>query len=101
MKRRRRGREGQEKRERENRPPMLKKLCASAVVQGQHSEKIKGSARGNWDPREGPQPKGVGDRTTTLRKLLIGAGLLSSQAWFAGIIYLNLQKHSSKNEILK
>ena len=37
----------------------------------------KGSARGNWDPREGQQPfrtnpNGVGDRTTTLRRLLIG-----------------------------
>ena len=39
---------------------------------------MKGSARGNWDPREGQQPfrlnpNGVGDRTTTLRRLLIGA----------------------------
>ena len=39
---------------------------------------MKGSARGNWDPREGqqplrPKPNGVGDRTTTLRQLLIGA----------------------------
>ena len=37
-----------------------------------------GSARGNWDPREGqqpfrPNPNGAGDRTTTLRRLLIGA----------------------------
>ena len=51
--------------------------CPSAVVQGQHSEKMKGSARGNWDPREGqhpfrPNPNGAGDRTTTLRRLLIG-----------------------------
>ena len=54
--------------------------CHSAVVQGQHSEKIKGRARGDWDPREGqqpfrPNPNGVGDRTTTLRRLLIGAEL--------------------------
>ena len=39
---------------------------------------MKGSARGNWDPREGqqpfrPNPNGVEDRTTTLRWLLIGA----------------------------
>ena len=36
------------------------------------------SARGNWDPRESqqlfqPNPNGVGDRTTTLRRLLICA----------------------------
>ena len=39
---------------------------------------MKGSSRGNWDPREGqqpfrPNPNGVGDRTTTLRRQLIGA----------------------------
>ena len=39
---------------------------------------MKESARGNWDPREGqnpfqPNPSGVGDCTTTLRRLLIGA----------------------------
>ena len=44
----------------------------------QHSKKTKGSARGNWDPREGqqpfrPNPNGARDRTTTLRRLLIGA----------------------------
>ena len=37
-----------------------------------------GSAWGNWDPREGqqpfrPNPNGAGDRTTTLRRRLIGA----------------------------
>ena len=53
--------------------------CPSAAVQGQHSEKMKGSARGNWDPRDGqqpcqPNPNGAGDRTTTMRRLLIGAG---------------------------
>ena len=42
-----------------------------------------GSARGNWDPREGqqpfrPNPNGAGDRTTTLRRLLIGAVFRSS-----------------------
>ena len=42
---------------------------------------MKGSARGKLDPREGqqpfrPNPNGVGDRTTTLRWLLIGAGTI-------------------------
>ena len=42
---------------------------------------LAGSARGNWDPREVQQPfrpnlNGVGDRTTTLRRLLIGAAIL-------------------------
>ena len=80
MRRRRRAREEQEKRKSENRPPILKKLCAALLqsFRGQHSEKMKGSARGTWDPREGqqpfgPNPNGVGDRTTTLRRLLIGA----------------------------
>ena len=53
----------------------------SAVVQGAARRKnglCEGSARGNWDPREGqqpfqPNPNGVGDRTTMLRWLLIGA----------------------------
>ena len=74
MRRRRRARERQEKRKRENRRPILKKLCAALLrsFRGQHSEKMKGSARGNWDPREGqqpfrPNPNGAGDRTTTLR----------------------------------
>ena len=39
---------------------------------------MKGNAQGNWDPREGQQPfrpnsSGIGDRTTTLRRQLIGA----------------------------
>ena len=46
---------------------------------GHHNEKIKESARVNWDPREGqqpfrPNPNRVGGRITTLRRLLIGAG---------------------------
>ena len=50
-----------------------------------------GSARGNWDPLEGqqpfrPNPNGAGDRTTTLRRLLIGAG-----------IYLKLCGRSGRN----
>ena len=80
MRRRRRARVGQEKRKRENKRPILWKLFAALFqsFRGQHCEKMKGSARGNWCPREGqqpfrPNPNGVGDRTTTLRRLLIGA----------------------------
>ena len=69
-----------EKRKRKNRRPILKMLCAALLrwFRGQHSEKKKRSARGNWDAGEGEQPfrpnsNGVGDRTTTLRRLLIGA----------------------------
>ena len=80
MRRQRGAREGQEKRERENRRPILKKLCAALLrlFKGQHSEKIKGSTWDNWDPREGQKPfrsnpNEVGDHTITLRLLLIGA----------------------------
>ena len=82
MRKRRWAREGQEKRKRENKEPIVKNLCAALLrsFRGQHSEKMKRSARGNWDPREGqqpfrPNPNGVGDRTTTLRRLLIGADI--------------------------
>ena len=52
----------------------------SEIVQGTARRKnglCEGSARGNWDPREGQQPfqlnpNGLGDRTITLRRLLIG-----------------------------
>ena len=52
----------------------------SAVAQGAARRKNglwEWSARGNWDPREGqqpfrPNPNGVGDCITTLRRLLIG-----------------------------
>ena len=30
--------------------------CLLRSFGGQHSEKMKGSARGNWDPRKGQQP---------------------------------------------
>ena len=52
------GKRKQEKRKRENRPPILRKLCAALLqsFRGQHSEKMKGSARGSWDPREVQQP---------------------------------------------
>ena len=80
MRRRRGARERQEKREREKQRPVLEKLSAALLrsFRGQHSEKTKGSVRGNWDPREGqrlfrPNPNGVEDRTSTLRRLLIGA----------------------------
>ena len=45
-------------RRRENRRPILRKLCAALLrsFRGQHSEKMNGSAQGNWDPREGQQP---------------------------------------------
>ena len=66
IRRRRRAREGQEKRKRENRWPILKKLWAALLrlFRVQHSEEMKGSARGNWDPREAqqlfrPNPNGV------------------------------------------
>ena len=79
MRRRRRAREGQEKRKSENRRTISKMLCAALLrsFRGQHSEK-KESAQGNCDPPEGQQPfrpnqNGVGDRTTTLRRLLISA----------------------------
>ena len=84
IRRRRWEREGQEKRERENRRPILRKLGAALLrlLREQHSDKMKGSARGNWYPREvqqpfRPDPNGVEDRTTTLRRLLIGASLTS------------------------
>ena len=87
MRRRRRAKEGQEKRKREKKRLILKMLCAAhlRLFKGQHSEKTKGSARGNWDPQEGqqpfrPNPNRVGDRTTTLRRLLIGAALRVSLA---------------------
>ena len=77
MRRRRRARERQEKRE--NKRSILEKLRAALLrsFRGQHSEKMKGSVWGNWDPREGqqpfrPNPNGVGDRNMTLRQLLIG-----------------------------
>ena len=79
--------EEQEKRKRENRQPILKQRCAAFLrsFREQHSEKMNGSARGNWDPRKGQQPfrpnsNGAGDRTTTLRRLLIGAGVRLVQA---------------------
>ena len=86
-------------RKRENRRPILKKLRAALLrsFRGQHSEKMKGSARGNWDLREGQQPfrlnpNGAGDRTTTLRRLLIGADLVHC--------FLNCDNLISKNNLV-
>ena len=77
---RRRERERQEKRKKGQ--AILKKL--RAVLQssrGQHGKKMVyvREVPSNWDPRKGqqpfqPNPYGVGDRTTTLKRLLIGAG---------------------------
>ena len=71
--------------------------CPSAVVQ-EAARRINGlrkeSARGNWDPREGqklfrPNPNEIGDRSTTLRQLLIGAvTVISSQGDFVTVISL-------------
>ena len=55
--------------------------CPSGVVQGGSTAKkwiVRGWARSNWDSRKGQQPflsnpNGVGNRTTRLRWLLIGA----------------------------
>ena len=71
---------GQERRKSKNWRWILKKLCAvlPRSFSGKHSEKMKGSAKGNWVSREGqqpfrPNPNKVGDRTTTLKRMLIGA----------------------------
>ena len=63
----------QEKRKRENKRPILRKLCAALLrsFRGQYGETMKG----NWESQQPfrPNPNRVGDRTTTLRRLLIGA----------------------------
>ena len=71
--------------------------CPLAVVQGAARQKNglrEGSVRGNWDSREGqqpfrPNPNEVGIRTTTLRRLLIGA------VHFARVIYCINDKNFS------
>ena len=52
------GKRSAEKRKRENRRPILRKLCAALLrlFRGQQSEKMKGSAWGSWDPPEVQQP---------------------------------------------
>ena len=65
----------------------LKNLCAALLrsFMGQQGEEMEGSSRGSWDPREGqqpyrPNPNGVGNRTTTSRRVLIGAVLLEFES---------------------
>ena len=74
---------GEKLEKKEDNRSILQKLRAALLrsFREQHDEKnglCEGSARGNWDPREDqqpllPNPNGVWDRTTTLRRLLIGA----------------------------
>ena len=47
------------------------RCCPSAVVQGVAQRKNEGECPGKL----GLNPNGVGDRTTTLRRLLIGAAV--------------------------
>ena len=72
----------------------------SAIVQGaarRQNGLCEGCARGNWIPREGQailtQPKWVGDRTTTLRRLLIGAVQFCSLYMY--ILYIRQKFHTS------
>ena len=66
----------------EDKRPILKRLSAALLrsFRGSTAKKgfVWGSAQGNWDSSEKPtaisiQPNGVGEGTTTLRRLLIGA----------------------------
>ena len=78
---RRQARERQKKRE--DKRPILKRPSAALLqsFRGQHGEKmvcVGRSFQGNRDPQEGqqpfrPKPIGVGDHTTSLRRLLVGA----------------------------
>ena len=71
--------------------------CPFAVVQGAARRKIglcEGSARGIWNHRESqqsflPNPNGIGDRTTTLRRLLIGA----VQFCLLNILYIGYERN--------
>ena len=75
--------------------------CPSAVVQGAAQRKnslCEGSGWGNCDPRKDRQPfrlnpNGVGDRTTTLRRILIGAVQFCSLYMY--ILYIRLKLHTS------
>ena len=66
----------------ERKQPILERLRAALVrsFRVHHGEKMvyKVNTRDNWDSWEGqqpfrPNPNGVGNRATTLRRLLIGA----------------------------
>ena len=59
-------------------------LCSRSEGSTEKKWLCEGSARGNYDPREGQQrfpsnPSGFGDRTTTLRRLLIDAVRIASR----------------------
>ena len=78
----------------------MKKLCAALLrsFRGHHSEKMKGCARGNWDPWEGqqpfrPNPNGARDRIATLRRRLIGADVKPSQAGTLSLWQFLVAKH--------
>ena len=76
----RRAKERQEKRE-DGQPIQrgyVLPFCGRSGGSTEKNDLCEESARGNWDSREGQQafrlnPNWVGDRTTTLRRLLIGA----------------------------
>ena len=75
-------------RRREKTVGQFQRGCVPSCGRLEHREKngsCEGSARGNWDPRKGQKPfrlnpNGVGDHTTTLRRMLIGAGILCSMS---------------------
>ena len=53
-----RRRRAREKKKRKQAANFEEAVCCPTVwsFRGQHGEKMKGSAWGNWDPREGQQP---------------------------------------------
>ena len=78
--------------------------CPYVVVQGvaqQKNDLCKGSVWGNWNPWESqqlfrPNPNGVGECTTTLRRLLIDAVRLRF-ASFVGLLDERLVVGNSKS----
>ena len=104
---RRRARERQDKREDR---PILKRLRAILLrsIKGAARRKnglCEGSARGNWDPREGQQPfrtnpNEVGDRTNTLRRLLIGVVQFCSLCMY-GINYIYRLRQKFRTSLSK
>ena len=71
----------------------------AVLAQYLSSNQDQGSARGNWDPREGqqpfrPNPNGAGDRTTTLKRLLIGADFRTWVLTTYQFFYLSLSLRS-------
>ena len=62
---------------------------------------MKGSAWGGWDPQKGqqpfrPKPNGVWDRTTTWRRLLMGADFPLSLGTFSTPQDLVWQQHQQR-----